>query len=192
MDSIKNKIQIGISILLLAGVIAFGYFKGSSFLELYKYTDDLETKIADIEGEVSALSTAVSDAKLIYKDTNTQKNDEIAGVLPLTEDLTSLNRTFDEFSIENNFTNDPFFISSISYSESSESDDGSYMVLPFSIKIESSEDNFYKFLEYIETSGNLDNKVRLMEVVDVSINLSESSEEDLLSFTLELNAYFQK
>ena len=66
-----------------------------------------------------------------------------------------------------------------------------YSVLPFSMRVESSEDNFYKFLEYIETSGNLDNKVRLMNVTDVAINIS-TEDEELISYNLELNAYFQK
>lgn len=187
MGNVKSKIQLFLSLILLAGLLAFGYLKGTAYLDLYEYTDDLETSITDIDSSVDSLGATLSEAKLVFEDTNDAKNEEIAGVFPDEEDLTSLTRAFDEFSVENNFSNDPFFISSISYKDSYES--SNYNVLPFSMNIESSEDNFYKFLEYVETSGNLDNQVRLMEITDVAISLNS---DDLISFSLELNAYFQK
>lgn len=192
MDSIKDKIQLGVAVLLLAGVLIFGYLKVTNFIGLYSYINDLETAIINTDSTIAGLTDASNEAKLLFQETNSSKNDEIAGVFPQDEDLTSLNRAFDEFSTENNYSNSPFFIGSISYKESTSSADGNYRVLPFSMQITSSEDNFYKFLEYIETSGNLDNRVRLMNVTNVSINLQESDDKDTLSYTLELNAYFQQ
>jgi len=98
---------------------------------------------------------------------------------------------FDEFSTENNFSNSPFFISSISYQDSEASIDGAYMILPFTIKVESSKDNFYEFLDYIGSSGNLDSGIRLMDITNVSSTFVED-ENDNISFSLSVNAYFQK
>ena len=190
MDSITSKIQLVVAFVLLAGLVVFGYFRGTAFYEKYTYIDNLEGAILEASEVIDTLETHLSEAKTEFSSTNDYKNDEIAGVFPATEDLTSLNRAFDEFSVENNFVNSPFFISSISYNESAASEEGNYMALPFSMQIESSEDNFYKFLEYIETSGNLDTKVRLMEVTDVSIDLG-SSDDEMLSYTLDLKAYYQ-
>ncbi len=190
MDKIKNKIETLLSLALLVGLGVFGFFRVTAYLDLYNYNTDLEATIIDVESNVSSLSDSITESKLVFQDSNAAKNEEIAGVFPDSEDISSLTRAFDEFSVANNFSNNPFFISSINYNDSNESSDGKYMVLPFSMKVESSEDNFYKFLEYIETSGNLDNQVRLMGVDSISINLS--GDDDVLSYSLELNAYFQK
>ncbi|MBU1019333.1 MAG: hypothetical protein ABII07_04795 [Patescibacteria group bacterium] len=189
MGKAINKIQIVLALILLLSLGVLGYLKATTYLDLYNYSHDLETSISNSSAAIDELSSTLAEAKLVFRDTDSSKNEEIANVLPKSEDLTSLTRAFDDFAVENNFSNAPFFISSISYKESYEFDD--YMVLPFSMKVESSSDNFYKFLEYIETSGNLDNQVRLMEVTDIAISLSDS-DDDLLSFSLELNAYFQK
>jgi len=190
MDKIKNKIQIFLSLALLIGLGVFGFLKVTAYLDLYNYNMNLEASIIEVEGLVNSISDTVTEGKLVFRDSNAAKNGKITGVFPGREDLTSLTRAFDEFSVSNNFSNNPFFISSINYQDSFSSDDGKYMILPFSVKVESSEDNFYKFLEYIETSGNLNNQVRLMAVDSISINLS--TDDNVLSYSLALNAYFQK
>ncbi|OIP81127.1 hypothetical protein COW94_00215 [Candidatus Peregrinibacteria bacterium CG22_combo_CG10-13_8_21_14_all_44_10] len=190
MDKIKNKIETILSLVLLAGLGIFGFLRVTAYLDLYNYNIDLAASTIEVESSVNAIATELTEAKLVFQDSNSAKNEEIAGVFPDNEDITSLTRAFDEFSVANNFSNNPFFISSINYNDSDESDDGKYMVLPFTMKASSSENNFYKFLEYIETSGNLDNQVRLMGVDGISINLA--TDDDVLSYSLELNAYFQK
>ncbi len=190
MDKIKNKIEIFLALVLLAGLGVFGYFKVMAYLDVYQYNEDIQVSVIKAQEDISDLEGSVTEAKLVFQETNTAKSEEVAGVFPDGEDLNSLTRAFDEFAVENNFSNNPFFISSISYQESVDSEDSQYMVLPFSMKVESSEDNFYKFLEYIETSGSLDNQIRLMAIDNVSISLG--GEDDVLSYSLELNAYFQK
>lgn len=192
MDKIKNKIELFIGLILLVVLVVFGYFKGTAFWDLYTYNEDLEASIIEVESNIDGLNPLLTEGHLVFNETDNSKNEEIAGVFPSEEDLTSLNRAFDQFELDNNYSNNPVFISSISYKESYEADDGNYMVLPLSMKVDSSEENFYKFLEYIETSGNLDNQVRLMEVTDVSISVADSGDDDMISFSLELNAYFQQ
>ena len=189
MNKIKNKIETFLALALLVGLGVFGFLKVTAYLNLYEYNDSLSAAITSIQADINASESAVSEGKSVFKDTSNAKNQEISGVFPATEDLNSLTRAFDEFAVDNNFSNNPFFVSSISYKDSTEVD-GQYQVLPFTMKVESSQKNFYKFLEYIETSGNLDNQVRLMEVESVSISLG--SDDDILSYSLEINAYFQK
>lgn len=189
MDKIANKIMTVFALVLLAGLGVFGFIHVTFFLDLYNYNNEIEAAITDVKIMADSLSSDVVEAKIIFQETNSVKNDNLTDVFPATEDLTSLTRAFDEFSVENNFSNDPFFINSISYKESFDS--GQYMALPFTMKIESSKDNFYKFLEYIESSGNLDSHIRLMEIMSISTNLTEN-ENETISFSLEVNAYFQK
>jgi len=192
MDKITNKIITGFALVLLAGLGIFGFFKVTSFLDLYSYNKNLETSISGAITATEGLDSQIAEAKTVFQETNDSKNSDIADVLPSDEDITSLTRAFDDFSVDNNFSNNPFFISSITYNDSTESDTGTYMMLPLSVKVESSEDNFYKFLEYIENSGNLDNRVRLMDITDVSTTFVEDEDSNTISFSLNINAYFQK
>ncbi|EKD63993.1 MAG: hypothetical protein ACD_51C00107G0002 [uncultured bacterium] len=191
MDKITNKITVVFALLLLAGLGAFGFFKVTAYLDLYNYNKDMKAAITDAKTDSSDLASEITEAKLLFQETNSVKNDNLASVFPASEDLTSLTRAFDEFSTENNFSNSPFFISSISYQDSEASIDGAYMILPFTIKVESSKDNFYEFLDYIGSSGNLDSGIRLMDITNVSSTFVED-ENDNISFSLSVNAYFQK
>lgn len=192
MDKITNKIIVGFALILFAGLGIFGFFKVTFFLDLYSYNKNLETSISDAISATDDASSEIASAKTVFQETNDSKNSDIADVLPEDEDINSLTRSFDEFAVENNFSNNPFFISSITYNDSEESETGAYSILPLSIDVEGSEDNFYKFLEYIENSGNLDTHVRLMDITGVSTTFVEDEETGTISFSLEINAYFQK
>ncbi len=189
MDKIKNKIETVLSLILLVGLALFGYFKITDYLDLNNYNKDLSAAAIEINSEIGDQEDPLAEAKLVFQETNDAKTEEASGVFPAEEDISSLTRAFDEFSVSNNFSNNPFFISNINYKESEEPESGDYMILPITMKIDASESNFQKFLEYIETSGNLDNQIRLMSIEDISINLSN---DDEMSFDLEINAYFQK
>jgi|GEM_PF-815590 len=192
MDKIKNKIETFLALFLLLGLGVFGYIKVAAYLDYYNYKNDLTDSLISINESIRDMSDEISSATLTYQDTTSDKNSGLSDIFPVSEDLTSLTRAFDEFEVSNNFSNSPFFISSISYGKSSASDDSQYRILPIQMSIESSEDNFYKFLEYIETSGNLDSGIRLMSIGNVSIDLEEDEDqENFMSYNLDLNAYFQ-
>lgn len=189
MDKIKNKIEVFLALFLLLGLVGFGYLKVTAYLDYFNYKTALTDSFISVNESVRDMNDEISSAKLTYQDTISAKNDGLSGIFPVEEDLTSLTRAFDEFEILNNFSNSPFFISSISYDSSFASSDSQYQILPVGMSVESSEENFYKFLEYIETSGNLDNGIRLMSIDNITIDIQ--GDEGIMSYTLDLNAYFQ-
>lgn len=179
------------ALFLLVSLCLFGYLKVTTYLDYYDYETSLTDSFIGVNDAIRDMDDDISSAKLTYQDTTSAKNDGLSDVFPSEEDLTSLTRAFDEFEVANNFSNSSFFISSISYGNSSVSADSQYRILPIDMSIDSSEDNFYKFLEYIETSGNLDSGIRLMSIDNVSIDFQSGEDEELMSYTLDLNAYFQ-
>jgi hypothetical protein len=77
-------------------------------------------------------------------------------------------------------------------------DQTEFGILPVRMNIKSSQDNFTKFLRMIETSGSFSNKLRLMSISSIRLNFgsddsaSPSANSKMITFSLQLNAYFQK
>ena len=118
-------------------------------------------------------------------------DEKLEFIFPSTDGYTALTRQLDLFEEELSKKNNPFEISSIEYQTTEELEN--YSVLPLRMSIESSADNFTKFLHQIENSGSLDDQVRLMDIQSIRLNFSDNEDESkLIKFTVQINAYFQK
>ncbi len=118
-------------------------------------------------------------------------NEELAAVFPTTEDITSLTRLFDTFSVQNNFPTNPFFIGNINYEKAVNVEGTTYRYVPVNIALTSSRKNFDKFIEFIETSGSLESGVRLMSIDNIRIVYPQESGGDY-SVELQIKAYFSQ
>lgn len=112
-------------------------------------------------------------------------------VFPTEENLTDLTRLFDDFSVTNNYAENPFFISSLTYDSAQISEDGQYRYLPIQMSLVSSKKNFNEFLEFVNTSGSMEGQVRLMSIEDIRINYP-AEYGGSYEIQLDLNAYFSK
>ncbi|MEK7672251.1 MAG: hypothetical protein AAB373_00045 [Patescibacteria group bacterium] len=115
-------------------------------------------------------------------------------IFPTKDDYTSLTRQLDAFEENLSKKSDLFEVSNIDFQTPQVKDNSS--VLPFKMSIRSSKENFTKFLHMVESSGALNSNIRLMDISSIKLNFENSSEEsdanDLISFTVYINAYFQK
>lgn len=115
-------------------------------------------------------------------------------IFPATDDYTALTRQIDFYEMELSKKNSPFEISNIDYQGSSQ--DENYSILPFSMNIRSSRENFIKFLHLIENSGALKNKIRLMDISTIRLTFVSDTKDlgapEIISFFVQINAYFQK
>ena len=70
-----------------------------------------------------------------------------------------------------------------------------YSILPLTMTIRSSSDNFRKFLQMIEHSGSFTEQIRLMDLQSIRLNFgnddSQNVESQIINFTVQINAYFQ-
>jgi len=68
--------------------------------------------------------------------------------------------------------------------------------------IASSQENFNKFLQYVEQSGSLLGKTRLMDIQSIHLSFGEdesgesgvkvtNSNSELINFSVKIHAYFQ-
>lgn len=133
------------------------------------------------------------------EETVPQIEKEILAVFPGNEQYTELTRLLDAFFKKHHRTKDPMIATDLQFDKPFPDESKRYLILPFSITIESSEDNFYRFLAFVDSSGTLAGKIRLMDIQSIQLNFpSEEEEEDQSSapkkkigFSAKLHAYSQ-
>ncbi len=180
------------AVLCLIIIASMGFF---SYQKWQEYTL-ISTAVEKNKDLVAALRNNVSDEKSSYElnkegfnSMNEEIEEKLEYIFPSADDYTSLTRQIDAFEEELAKKNSPFNISNIEYMTAEIAD--SYALLPLRMSIESSDDNFTKFLHLLENSGSLDDQVRLMDIQSIRLNFNEDDGSDIINFTVQINAYFQ-
>lgn len=155
---------------------------------IYNSLVETDNRIAD---ELETVKTENEDLTLTIQN-------QLDLVMPNGEELTSLTRTLEGFAGDIHRLKNPFMISNLQFTKSKESPDLSYEVLPFKMTIQSSYDNFFKFLEFVENSGTLSDETRLLDIQSIVINFvtptgaeSNTSGRDEINFNVSMNAYYR-
>jgi len=180
-------------LVVMLGTFALGYFKYSEYKVVKAAVVENETYLADLKKDVTDEKVIFQTAKDGYSKLSDEIYSGLKGVFPPSDSYTELTRAFDVLESKLNRAKDPFVISNIDYQDVQTSEDGTYKYLPLRMTITASNDNFTKFLQYIEESGTLSDKIRLMDVQSINLSLSEESEDDVktINFSIKINAYFQ-
>ncbi len=185
-------------ILIAVVLLLMGYYSTIKISELVSKSSSINEQSALASNLESTLSVEESEYKELLvskKDLYDKLDSEIINVLPKGENYTNLTRELDAFFLALSKSNNPIFVSNLQYGGARVDESGKFSVLPITLTIESSKDNFLSFLDYIESSGNLTSKVRLMDVQSIRINFQKEQEEgkstESVSLNVNLNAYFQ-
>ncbi len=194
--SLRSYIIFGAILITLTAYFGFqqlsNYFAAKDALALEQNSlPNLQGQVAQIKGEYATIKNQ-------YDQRIATISDALQYVLPADEVYTSLVRLFDIFALPNNTQISPFFVSDVKFGTSRAEPNADYSVLPVNMTINTSKSNFMKFLQFIENSGMLESKTRLMDIRTISINFSSNetgnsvSNDPVLNVSLALNAYFQK
>ena len=186
-----------LALLILVAVGVYGMAK-------YKLLNDQKAAVVDNELTASALNATLKkekDAYSVFAEEQTplqvQLGKNIAAVLPPDENYTDLTRLFDSFFKANDKSNNPIFQSSLRFGKSQPvAQMFEISSLPISMNIEGTRDNFFKFIDYVNKSGNLEEGMRLMEINSIQLNFPDGGEiiddeKQLINFTLDMTAYHQ-
>lgn len=197
--SFQMKLYAGLTAILL---IVMGYY---TFTNLTKMLDvQAKTRnnldlMASLDATNERLDTELNTLREENEELDQNINIELEFVFPDMENHTVLTRTLEQLESEYNRKLSPFIINSLQYLKVDESDDGTYAVLPFKMTIHSSYDNFFKFLRYVENSGTLRDKTRLLNMKSIVINFvsptgspTNLSGENEINFNVSMEAYFKK
>lgn len=183
--------KVILAILIVLGTIAYGVFQWTERSALLIEAESLSQEAANLTSLSKTLTENYQTIKADVAAARETSLQQLELVFPTDEDLTTLTRLFDDFSVKNNFESNPFFISDISYETAVTADDGTYRYLPVNMTVESSKKNLSKFLEFIETSGSLEGEVRLMNVSEMNVTYPDEY-GGTFEARITLDAYFSK
>ncbi|MCX6734155.1 MAG: hypothetical protein NTX63_05115 [Candidatus Peregrinibacteria bacterium] len=191
--------------LYMIGVIIVGLFVSYYGIEKYLEYSDKTTIVSESEKELVSLNQtnkiegdAYTKVQTDYKDSDESMLKELALVFPSQENYTELTKIFDAYFLENNRTNNPIIATDMQFGTPIADKSGKYNILPISMNITASEANFYKFLSYVQDSGTLSKKLRLLDLKSVQMNFAEDdtgpagANKNKIQFRAEIQAYFQK
>lgn len=182
-------------LLILAGMGFYSYQKWQT----YKLSKEAVFKNKEF---ISVLREKGAEEKSIYyadkdgfNNLNKEIEERLAYIFPATDDYTALTRQLDSYEEELSKKNNPFEVSSIDYQTPTQGEN--FSVLSYRMNIKSSSENFTKFLHLMENSGSLTDQVRLMDISSIRLNFEGSEGEnnggpEIINFTVQINAYFQK
>jgi hypothetical protein len=189
-----------LTLLLLAATGYFGY-------QQYAKLTDAQNALVTEQAQSISLQTASAKYEKDYNEIKKAFENDFASTLnaleavyPSAENYTSLTRLLDAYFQSKNDPAQPIFNSDLKFSQPIIDDKKDYAVLPFSMTISSSKNSFEDFLRYVENSGSLDDKTRLMDIKAISINFPVEGSSDTTgvagantyNISLSMNSYFQK
>ncbi len=206
--SIRNLTVLIVFVAVVAGIYGFSQFQKYSLAQtaLAMETDLLQKTQQD----TNELTTKYLEIKKSFDAKFAKVLDALQYVMPADETYKNVVRLLDQFAQDNNLPNSPFFISDEKFGISHPDPKKDFSVLPFSMTISASRDNFLKFLKFVESSGMLENKTRVLEIRSISINfvntnsgsgsgsigsggsLTGGGSSQLLNVSVAMNAYFEK
>ncbi len=185
------------ALLCLVLILSMGFYSHKKWQEYSMAKQGIEKNgnfIALMKEEVSNQKADFENKKASFDQLNNEIGKNLKTVFPETDDYTNLTRQIDSFEKELVKKNNPFEVSNIDYQSPVETD--LYRILPLKMNIHSSKDNFTEFLHLVENSGALNSNIRLMDVSSIKLNFENSAEEsdanDIINFSVQINAYFQK
>jgi len=187
-------------VLVAAGV--YGYFQYQKLAEAQTSLNDAQAQMAQLQTTADDSTSAFGDLKK-QADTNAAEIiNKIQAIYPSDQNYTALTKMLDDFFTANDKPDNRIFENSLSFSAPITDAKNEYAILPFSMSILASRDNFEKLLRYVDGSGDLEGTVRLMDIKSISLSLpseaagtAEGQAAEVandLSVSLSMNSYFQK
>lgn len=186
-----------LTLIIFVGAGVYGYFQYREFAAARQALGQEQQQSAALSGTVAQFKDDYVAMKTTYdKDFETLRN-SINGVYPSDEMYTALTRAIEDFCKKNDSSTNPLFPSDLKFGQVRYDQNKEYGVLPFTLTLSTTKENFSKFLRFVENSGSLDDGSRLLDVNSISISFNgkqnaEQGTAELLNVSLALNAYFQK
>jgi hypothetical protein len=198
LEKRRQKFQIKLygflSLLIIAVMGTYSYFQFQDYRFIVEGAEKSDVLALTLRSKASDAKSQYDQNKKTFDQLDRVVQQNLEKVFPSQDDYTELTRQIDSFEESLSRSRSPFEVSNLSYQNVVEEDN--YFILPFRMSITSSSENFTKFLHMIENSGAIDGDTRLMSVSSIRLSFQGSpgagSPTDIINFTVQINAYFQK
>lgn len=155
-----------------------------------------ETDLREKSREFDAYKTQY---EMLAQDQEKEQEDmlgKISTILPPDEKYTDLTRQLERYFADNDRPGNQIIQSNLIFSRGAPVPDaGDVSALPFTMHVEATRDNFFRFLDYVKSSGSLDTGARLMDITSIDLNFPSEGElirdtRQKINFTVYMNAYY--
>jgi cell division protein FtsB len=209
----KRKIQQGImkyALCTIAIVLIGGYFGFQHYNEYQAASTALSQenqKLAELKGAADKIKKEYGDLKKDMDKANSGVNESIEKILPASENFTDLARDLDKYFLNTSMGAAPMFLSDLRFNAARVGAE-EFATLPFSMNISGDEVGLKQFLDFIEKSGDLNSRSRLLDIASVTLSYQNKpaatddnsatatptalSAAKAITASINLNAYFQK
>lgn len=190
---LHTKAYFFLSVLLLVTMGIYTYFQFNEYRLLADGVDKGQELESSLRAEVVEVMEEYESNRELFDRFQKTIEENLKNVFPDEDNYTDLTRQLDTFEESLASGRSPFEVSNINYQAVIEREN--YFILPFRMNIRSSSENFTRFLHMMENSGAIDGDVRLMSVSSIRLSFQGSPVADpteIINFTVQVNAYFQK
>jgi hypothetical protein len=191
-----------LAVVVLVAAAYYGYLRFQQLSAVRTSLNDGQTQMVQLQTAADGSTASFGDMKKLADDETVGMVGKIQNVFPADQNYTGLTKMLDYFFTTNDKPDNRIFENSISYSAPIVDAKNEYAVLPFTMSILTSRENFEKFLRYVDSSGDLEGSIRLMDIKSFSLALPAETAEtaegqmvkapDELSISLSMNTYYQK
>lgn len=186
-----------LALIVLAGAVAYGALQYQIFQAEHQAIEDNSVRLAALAGTVQKAGVEFKQFAEERAKKQAELTKQLANILPQDENYTELTRQLDNYFIEHDKVGNPFFQSSLRFGKSAPiADIVGISALPISMNLDGTRDNFYRFLDFVNSSGLLETGTRLMDIHSIQLNFKEGGEvvknpKQEINFTVEMNGYYQ-
>lgn len=190
------------TILMTAVLIAtaiYTWLQYQKFMGMQQALAQEQAYSASLQTSANKISNQYKEQEKLFQENFSNILASIDEVYPHEQNYTKIIRTLEDFEQANNTPANPLLMSNFQLSQPRTDTKKDYMILPFTLNLTTTRDNFDKFLHFIENSGNLEDKSRLLDIrsISISFNAMQNSARPvsavkLLNVSVALQAYFQK
>jgi len=194
-ERIQKQAYFVLCLILVVGMGFYSYTKYLKFSTSLKGVEQNRTTISSIKNILDTEKDIYDKNMKSFSESSAVIQKQVETVFPKEDQYTDLTREID--LIEKTLGGmDYFSVSNIEYQKPNQTE--YYSVLPIRMNIKSSAQNFVTFLHLIENSGAMDDQVRLMDMSSIRLNFDKNQKkyagapQEIINFSVLLNAYFQK
>lgn len=193
----QRQIRTYVVVTVVIGVAAlvYGFFQFQDLSAARTALANGQQQLSEMTSFETQISSQYATLKTAFDQDFENVRSAVNGVLPTEENYTALTKTLDDFVLTLNRQSPSIFMSNLKFSQPRMDADAEYAILPFSMTLSTTRANLERFLRYAENSGSLDDASRLLDVRSITINFPGETglgqEQDLLTVSLSMNAYFQ-
>lgn len=191
-----------LTVILIVAASVYGYFQFTDLTAARAALNSEQAQLSQLQTAEKQISQDYVVIKNAYNETYKDIRESVNAVLPTEEYYTDLTKQLDEFMYEYNTEKSPIFMSDLKFSKARVEAENDYSVLPFSLTLSTTRQNFEEFLKFVSNSGSLEDGTRLIDITSISISFPtqpvglsatpETQQSRIINVSVSLNAYYQK